>query len=91
MNFDSYIVAYDIRDPKRLNKLAKFLEGYLRRVQKSVFQGQLTGAQLVSVRDGIKDVMDASVDVVAIYPLTKMNMDAVEWFGKEPPDDYIIG
>jgi len=91
VDFDSYIIAYDICQPKRLTKLAKFLEGYLRRVQKSVFQGQLTGAQLVEVRDGIKDIMDTSVDAVAIYPLTRMNLDAIEWFGKEPPDDYIIG
>jgi CRISPR-associated protein Cas2 len=91
MDFDSYIIAYDIADAKRLNKMAKFLEGYLRRVQKSVFQGKLTGAQLVEVRDGIKDIMDAAVDSVAIYPLTKMNLDNIEWFGKQPEDAFVIG
>lgn len=33
-----WIVSYDIADPKRLRKVAKFLEGYGHRIQYSVFQ-----------------------------------------------------
>jgi CRISPR-associated protein Cas2 len=33
-----WIVSYDIADPKRLRKVAKFLEGYGYRLQESVFR-----------------------------------------------------
>jgi len=33
-----WLVSYDIADPKRLRKVAKFLEGYGQRIQYSVFQ-----------------------------------------------------
>lgn len=33
-----WLVSYDIADPKRLRKVAKFLEGYGQRIQHSVFQ-----------------------------------------------------
>jgi CRISPR-associated protein Cas2 len=36
------LVTYDISDNKRRTKLATFLEGYGRRVQKSVFECWLT-------------------------------------------------
>ena len=33
-----WIISYDISNPKRLRKIAKFLEGYGYRIQHSVFQ-----------------------------------------------------
>ena len=33
----TYIIAYDIADPKRLNRVARFLERWAIRSQKSVF------------------------------------------------------
>nr|MDO8115103.1 CRISPR-associated endonuclease Cas2 [Candidatus Sigynarchaeota archaeon] len=90
--FDYYLVAYDIADPRRLNKLAKFLEGYLRRLQKSVFQGELTASQITKVRDGIKEIINKNEDSVIIYPLSKQNLAAVENFGVENwIDDFTIG
>jgi CRISPR-associated protein Cas2 len=35
---EKWIVLYDIRDPKRLRKVAKIMENYGIRVQKSVFE-----------------------------------------------------
>lgn len=35
---DKWVVFYDIRDPKRLRKVAKIVEQYGKRVQKSVFE-----------------------------------------------------
>lgn len=35
------MVCYDIIDNKRRNKIVKLLEGYMLRVQKSVFEGML--------------------------------------------------
>lgn len=33
-----WIISYDISNPKRLRKVAKFLEGYGTRIQESVFK-----------------------------------------------------
>lgn len=41
-----YLVAYDIRDPSRLQKVAKLLKGYGTRIQYSVFRCYL-GERLV--------------------------------------------
>ena len=35
---DKWVIFYDIRDPKRLRKVAKIMESYGVRVQKSVFE-----------------------------------------------------
>ena len=37
-----YLVAYDVRDPKRLREVAHHLEGYGERLQFSVFRCRLT-------------------------------------------------
>ena len=41
-----FIVAYDISDKKRLRKVAQICERFLIRVQKSVFEGELSNSQL---------------------------------------------
>ena len=38
----SFIVSYDIADPKRLRRVARLLEGYGYRLQESVFYCQLS-------------------------------------------------
>jgi len=52
------LVTYDISDNKRRTKLATFLEGYGRRVQKSVFECFLT--QAAKYRDKTMAVKAAS-------------------------------
>jgi CRISPR-associated protein Cas2 len=37
-----FLVCYDIREPRRLRKVAKLLEGYGERMQYSVFRCRLT-------------------------------------------------
>jgi CRISPR-associated protein Cas2 len=41
-----YVVAYDIADDGRRNRVARFLEGWGRRVQKSVFECELSPEEL---------------------------------------------
>ncbi len=41
-----YLVAYDIRDEKRLKRIANIMEGYGRRIQYSVFRCYLSKRDL---------------------------------------------
>ncbi len=45
-----YIISYDVREPKRLHKVAKHLEGYGERMQYSLFRCRLTERQLERLR-----------------------------------------
>ena len=41
-----WIVLYDIRNPRRLRRVARLMEGYGQRVQHSVFECDLGEAEL---------------------------------------------
>jgi len=74
------ILIYDIetvepQDQKRLNKIRKIARKYLYHVQKSVFEGDLTEAQLYKLEKLILEVVDKERDSVIIYKLP----DTVKW------------
>jgi CRISPR-associated protein Cas2 len=62
-----YIAVYDIASPKRLQKMLKLMRGYLNHVQNSVFEGELTNAQLAEVRHKAKSIMNVDEDSLIIY------------------------
>ncbi len=65
----SYLIAYDIRDPRRLVRIHRYLRRHAVPVQYSVFVGRLTGRHLARVTAGIEQIIDARRDDVRIYPL----------------------
>lgn len=74
------ILIYDIetiepQDQKRLNKIRKIARRYLYHVQKSVFEGELTEAQLYKLEKMILEVVNKDRDSVIIYKLP----DTVKW------------
>ena len=46
----TYIISYDVSDPKRLRKVFKTLRGYGDHLQLSVFRCELSPKELVEVR-----------------------------------------
>jgi len=84
------IIAYDISDPERLRLVAAICEKYLIRVQKSVFEGELTKSQLYSIQKELKKVIEKKDDSVIIYLVRKSAMKRKIILGKKPEDDYII-
>ncbi len=54
---DSYIVAYDISDPKRLRKVATACEDYGTRKQYSVFLCRLSATDFVRLRSRLYDLI----------------------------------
>ena len=62
------IIVYDI-EVKRVAKVCKYLRQHLNWVQNSVFEGQLTKAQLARVKAGLLAIIDEENDAVIIYQM----------------------
>ncbi len=62
------IIVYDI-DVKRVAKVCKYLRQHLSWVQNSVFEGELTKAQLARVKSGLLGIIDDNEDSVLIYQM----------------------
>ncbi|WP_137723581.1 CRISPR-associated endonuclease Cas2 [Prescottella subtropica] len=68
-----YLIAYDIRDPKRLRRVCKVMEAYGVRIQYSVFLCDLSGIEFARWRAEIHSQMDLGMDSVV-----HVNLGAVE-------------
>lgn len=64
-----YLVAYDIRDDRRLRAVAVCMEGYGTRVQYSVFVCDLTDREKFLLRGDLEGRMKLSEDSVMIVDL----------------------
>jgi CRISPR-associated protein Cas2 len=65
----SYLVTYDIADPKRLMAVYKVMKGFGDHLQLSVFRCELTARQLVDLKMSLLDVMHAHEDQVLLVDL----------------------
>ena len=57
-----WIICYDIVDNRRRAHIAKYLEGWGRRIQKSIFECELNSAELRKVLVRIDKELDAEED-----------------------------
>ncbi len=76
------IVVYDVKE-KRVSKALKVCRKYLYWVQNSVFEGELTGAQLVKFKSDIKKVLKEEEDSVVIYKFRTKTYFSRETIGIE--------
>ena len=60
------VIVYDV-GIERVDKVRKFLKKYLNWVQNSVLEGELTKAELLKVKRGIKDIVDEDLDSILIF------------------------
>ena len=60
----TYVVSYDISDPKRLRKVFKLMKGYGEHVQLSVFRCELTHRALVELRARLGEIIHHVQDQV---------------------------
>jgi CRISPR-associated protein Cas2 len=60
----TYIVTYDVCDPKRLRKVFKTMKGYGDHLQLSVFRCELTHRQLVELRARLGGIIHHDYDQV---------------------------
>ena len=64
-----YLVAYDIRDDRRLRSIAGCVEGYGTRIQYSVFVCDLSDQEKVLMRRDIESLMKVTEDSVMVIDL----------------------
>jgi CRISPR-associated protein Cas2 len=79
---DSYLVCYDISDPKRLRKVATACEDFGVRKQLSVFLCRLSATELVRLRCRLYDIINIQEDQVLFIPLCAKCADGVESLGR---------
>ena len=63
------LIIYDITDNKRRNRMAKFLEGYGVRVQKSAFETHLTKMRYIIMLRRAEKIIDDETDSLRTYLL----------------------
>jgi CRISPR-associated protein Cas2 len=76
------LLAYDV-EVVRLSKVHKFLKRYMHWVQNLVFEGELTDAQLETVKVGLQRLLSEDADSVLIYTAREQRWLARETLGKE--------
>ncbi len=65
----TYIVSYDVRDPKRLRKTFKTCKAYGIHLQLSVFECDLSAADRVKLETELNDIINNSEDQVLFIEL----------------------
>jgi CRISPR-associated protein Cas2 len=80
---DSWLVCYDISDPKRLRKVARACEDYGYRRQFSVFLCRLSATDFVRLRNRLYDEVKLDEDQVLFIPLCQRCVCAIEALGRE--------
>jgi CRISPR-associated protein Cas2 len=79
---ESWLVAYDISDPKRLRKVAQACEDYGFRKQFSVFLCRLSATDLVRLKSRLYEIIDLQRDQVLFIPLCNRCASAMESLGR---------
>jgi CRISPR-associated protein Cas2 len=82
---NSYVVTYDISDPKRLRKTYKLMLGWGEHLQFSVFQCELTDRELVELRSELARVIHHTEDQVLfvdVGPVEGRAVGAIEALGR---------
>ena len=83
------VITYDVNTEtpdgiKRLRNVAKTCERYGMRVQHSVFEVLVDGAQLAVLKESLLEIIDATQDTVRFYHLGSNYQKRIERIGCTP-------
>ncbi len=85
----NYLIAYDVRDPRRLRRVYRCLKEAGLHLQYSVFVAQLGRKGVERLMDRLAELIDPRVDDVRIYPVPEN--PKWRWLGPAPlPDDVFL-
>ena len=62
------ILVYDV-GVERVNRVRKFLRKYMIWIQNSVFEGELSEAELTIIKHELREIIDPDEDAIVIYKL----------------------
>ena len=89
-----YLVAYDVREDKRLHRTAKCLQGYGTRIQYSLFRCRLSDRQLEKMRWELEKLLQDEDDLLIVglcsscAERVRKKQPDVSWF--EQPTSFEI-
>lgn len=86
-----YLIAYDIADARRLQRIAKVMEDFGRRVQLSVFEAELEDRELARLRARVAKHLDPEMDGVKYFPLCERCLDHVSCHGVGDDPERNVG
>lgn len=67
----TWLITYDIADPKRLGRVHRYLKKVATPVQYSVFSAEETDAGIRHIRDDLAQLIHPKADDVRFYPLPR--------------------
>ena len=82
------LIAYDVSDDQRRNRLAKYLESHGDRVQYSVFLVDSRPARVVRIKTGVQGLLDLESDSVLfcdLGPLSGGGLRRIAFVGRRRP------
>lgn len=80
-----FLIAYDIREPRRLRRICKTMEEYGERLQYSVFICDLSRTELVHARRKVETEMNLNEDSVVIVDLGEIDSARFTFVGRRRP------
>lgn len=82
----TWLVVYDIADPRRLQRVAKWMQKFGLRAQKSVFECQLSEARSNELMVGAAKRIDPDVDQIRFYAVPFNVLESQTVYGVPRPD-----
>lgn len=83
-----YLIVYDIKDVKRLQKVSKCMESYAVRVQKSVFETYAPPSTIEDLKKRLNWIIEQETDFVLIFEICERDFQKRESFGKFAENNF---
>lgn len=87
----SFVIAYDIRSPKRLQRVHRFLKGLALPIQYSVFFFNGSEAELHCCMTDLASMINPKEDDIRCYPLPTSGLQICLGKASLPEDIYYSG
>ncbi|KKL25956.1 hypothetical protein LCGC14_2400110 [marine sediment metagenome] len=88
------IVAYDIADPSRLNRVAKVIKDYGVRVQKSIFEVTVNSNLFSEMKFRIEKIIEPDADGVKYFHICEKCAGTLEVIGQgnyvDPDEEFYV-
>ncbi len=87
------MISYDVVENKKRLKLMKFLKDYGERVQKSVFECNVTPKIYEKIKSGVEEIINKRKDRVKYYRICKGCADKVEisgWGEVTEEEEFVV-
>ncbi|MGL6106098.1 CRISPR-associated endonuclease Cas2 [Romboutsia sp.] len=81
INYNYAFVFYDIGE-KRVNKVFKICKKYLTHFQKSVFRGEITPSNIISLKKELNKIIDEDEDFICIIKMLNGSVFGEDIIGK---------